>query len=115
VGVAFFIFILIYAVFASLAWINARKRSALYWSDLCPPILLPLFWVAVTSSGYGHQSLSHIIEVPIVLFFSLLLLNVRVFVVDRYKKNYKVNSYVVLFFGLILVLLLRTFMPYLPE
>ena len=112
---AFFIFILIYATFASLAWINAKSRGALYWSDLCPPIILPLFWVVVTSSGYGHQSLSHIIEVPIVLIFSVLLLNVRVFVVDRYKKNCKVNSYFVLGFGLILVLLLRTFMPYLPE
>ena len=112
---AFFIFILIYAAFASLAWINAKSRSALYWSDLCPPIILPLFWGAVTSSGYGHQSLSHIVEVPIVLISSVLLLNVRVFVVDRYKKNYKLNSYFVLGLGLILVLLLRTFMPYLPE
>ena len=112
---AFFIIILIYAAFASLAWINARTRGALYWSDLCPPILLPLFWGAVTYSGYGHQSLSNIIEVPVVLFFSVLLLNIRVFVIDRYKKNYKVNSYIVLGFGLTLVLLLRTFMPYLPE
>ncbi|WP_418357511.1 hypothetical protein ACNH6B_16115 [Shewanella basaltis] len=111
----FFIFILIYAAFGTLAWINAKSRGALYWSDLCPPILLPLFWVAVTSSGYGHQSLSHIVEVPIVLILSILLLNIRVFIVDRYKKNYKLNSYIVLGFGLTLVLLLRTFMPYLPE
>ena len=114
-GVAFIIFILIYVAFALLAWINAKRRCALYWTDLCPPIVLPLFWVVVTSSGYGHQSLSHIVEVPIVLVLSLLLLNIRIFVVDRYKKNYKLNSYLVLVFGLILVLLLRTFMPYLPE
>ncbi|KTF08651.1 hypothetical protein [Pseudoalteromonas sp. H105] len=112
---AFFIFILIYVAFALLAWINAKSRGALYWSDLCPPVVLPLFWVAVTSSGYGHQSLSHIVEVPIVLILSVLFLNIRVFVVDRYKKNYKVNSYVVLGLGLILVLSLRTFMPYLPQ
>jgi hypothetical protein len=111
----FFIFILIYAAFASLAWINAKSRGALYWSDLCPPIVLPLFWVAVTSSGYGHQSLSHIVEVPIALILGVIFLNIRVFVIDRYKKNYKVNSYMILGLGLILVLLLRTFMPYLPE
>ncbi|AGH80873.1 hypothetical protein PCNPT3_04655 [Psychromonas sp. CNPT3] len=112
---AFIVFILIYVVFSLFAWINAKRRRALYWSDICPPVVLPLFWVAVTATGYGHQSLSHIIEVPIVLIVSLLLLNIRVFVIDRYKKNYKVNSYIMLGFGFIVVLLLRSFMPYLAE
>ena len=100
---------------ALFAWVNAKKRNALYWSDLCSPFVLPTFWFLVTASGYGHQSLSHLIELPIVVLFSVLFLNVRVFILDRYRKNYKLNSLIVLCFGFLFVLLLRTFMPFLPE
>jgi hypothetical protein len=108
----FFIFAFCLAL---LACVKAKQKSALYWSDITAPILLPIFWFLVTSTGYGQQSLSHLIEVPIVVLFSILFLNMRVFVIDRYCKNYKVNSYTVFGLGFVFVLLLRTFMPYLPE
>lgn len=111
----FVVSILLYGVIASLACIYARRRNALFWSDISAPILVILFWVTVTASGYGHQSLSHVFEVPIALIFSLVVLNTRVFVVDRYSKNYRNNSYIALGLSLFFVLLLRTYMPYLPE
>ncbi|MEC6814550.1 hypothetical protein [Photobacterium toruni] len=105
----------LYVSLASLPWVNAKRRSALYWSDLCLPIVLLLFWIFLASIGYGHQSLSNLIEIPISLIVGLLLLYVRVFIVDRYSKQFKQNSYIILGLCLFFVLLLRTFMPFFPE
>ena len=114
--IGLFIFcVFIYVIFALLAWYKARRRNALYWSDLCTPIAIPILWICIVSFGYGHQSLSHIIEVPIALLISLLLLYMRVFILDKCNENNKMNSLLIFGLGLVVVLLLRTFMPYLPE
>lgn len=111
----FLIFILLYVTFATVAYIYAKKRGAIYWSDLVLPIVVIGGWIAVTVSGYGHQSLSHVVEVPIALLFALVAFNLRVFVADKFMPIYKLNSYVVLALSILFVLLLRTFMPFLPE
>ena len=111
----FLICIVLYGVFGLPAFIYAKRRNAIFWSDIATPILVVSFWVAVTASGYGHQSLSHIVEVPIALVFSLISVNTRVFVVDKYNKNYRSNSYIVLGISIAFVFILRTFMPYMPE
>ena len=111
----FLICIILYGVLGLPALFYAKRRNALFWSDIGLPIFVVVFWVAVTASGYGHQSLSHVVEVPISLAFSLIVINTRVFVVDKFKKNFKNNSYVALGLSLLFVFLLRTFMPYLPE
>ncbi|WP_196140156.1 hypothetical protein [Aliikangiella sp. G2MR2-5] len=109
------IFILLYAGIATIAWFKAKKRNALFWTDISAPILVVVFWVIITSFGYGHQSLSHFVEVPIALLFSLIALFVRVFILDNYSKKYRRNSVLVLALSLMFVFVLRTFMPYLPE
>ena len=111
----FSVLLALYGVVASFAWINAKRRNALYWSDLSAPVLVLLLWVAAAAAGYGHQSLSHVVEVPIALIFSLLALNIRVFVIDKTIIRYRSNSYLCLGLSLFVVLLLRTFMPFLPE
>ncbi|MGB2709719.1 MAG: hypothetical protein WBC41_16405 [Pseudoalteromonas nigrifaciens] len=111
----FLICILLYFALAAVAYIFARRRNAIYWSDLALPIVVVAEWIAVTASGYGHQSLSQVIEVPIALLFSLVAFNLRVFVADKFMPNYKINSYIVLALSILFVLLLRTFMPLLPE
>ena len=113
--VLFIILLIIYWVLGAVGLVYAKRRKALYWSDVVTPVLIIIFWVGVTSSGYGHQSLSHIVEVPIALVISLVLFNIRVFVIDRFSINYRFNSYSVLGVSLLSVLLIRTFMPYLPE
>ncbi len=94
---------------------HAKRRNALFWSDVASPILVVVLWVAITASGYGHQSLSHIVEVPITLLCVLMLLYFRVFMLDRYYENYRYNSYMIFGLSLLIVFLLRTFIPYLPE
>ena len=111
----FGLILFIYVGVASLAWVNAKRRNALYWSDICLPIVLLLVWTGLVSVGYGHQSLSHLIEIPILLMVSVIFLYVRVFIVDRYREQSKQNSYIILGLGVFFVLLLRTFMPFLAE
>jgi hypothetical protein len=96
-------------------WHLASKRNTLYWPDLASVILLPTFWFLVTGSGYGHQSLSHLIEIPIVIMVGTVSLYFRVLIADRWTSNSNLNSYLNLMTGLIFVFLLRTFMPFLPE
>ena len=111
----FLICILLYVAFATVAYIYAKKRDAVYWSDLVLPMVVVGGWIVVTASGYGHQSLSHVIEVPIALLFALVAFNLRVFVADKFMPRYRNNSYIVLVLSILFILLLRTFMPYLPE
>ncbi|PKG41025.1 hypothetical protein CXF74_00080, partial [Psychromonas sp. Urea-02u-13] len=63
-------------------------------------------------SGYGYRGFSGFYEIVIILLSSGLFLNIRVFIIDRYYTNYKINSYLMLSLGFILVFLLRTFMQY---
>lgn len=98
-----------------VAYVYAKRRNAFFWSDVASPMLVIILWIAVTAYGHGYQSLSQIVEVPIALLCALMLLYFRVFIVDRYNKNYRYNSYAILGLSLLSVYLLRTFMPYLPE
>jgi len=107
--------LLLYGALGTVACVYAKRKNALFWSDVASPILVVALWVAVTASGYGYQSLSHMVEVPIALLCALVLLYFRVFIVDRYNENYRYNSYTVLGLSLLSVFLLRTFMPYLQE
>lgn len=109
------IFLIGYLLLAGVAWFNASRRGSLHWCDLSAPVLIPLFWVALVVAGVGHQSLTHLIEIPILLGISALLLNIRVFVIDAIQTNTKLNAYIVLGLGLISVLLVRSFMPFLAE
>ena len=85
--VLFLICIVLYGVIGLPAYIYAKRRNAIFWSDIATPILVVSLWVAITATGYGHQSLSHVVEVPIALVFSLIALRTRVFVVDKYNKK----------------------------
>ncbi len=74
--------------------------------QVCLKIFLPLvLWIGILYLGYGAQSLSQIIEIPIVLIGSLIIANFM-----ESQKLYKVLAVLFLF-----VFLLRTFMPQIPE
>ncbi len=69
-------------------------------------IILPmLFWLGLVYLGYGAQSLSQLIEIPIVLIGSVVIWGV----LDKYDI-YKIIGAILLF-----VFLLRTFMPQIAE
>lgn len=105
----------LYGILGAVAFAHAKRKNALFWSDIASPLVVIVVWVSVTASGYGRQSLSHLVEVPIALLCALALLYVRVFVADRYSENYRYNSYAMLGLSLLIVFLLRSFMPFLPE
>ena len=107
--------LLLYIILGIVAYTSASRKNTLFWSDIISPILVTILWLFLTGIGYGHQSLSHIIEVPIALLFTLILLYLRIFIIDKYSKNYRYNSYIFLGLSLLMVFLLRTFMPYLAE
>jgi len=69
-------------------------------------VILPIiFWFCILATGYGAQSLSQLIEIPIVLIASITI--------AYYLKNqniYKIIGAIFLF-----VLLLRCLMPQIPE
>lgn len=107
--------LIVYGLLSSVAYVNAKRKNSLYWTDIFLPIVVVLFWIALTMLGYGHQSLSHVIEVPIALFVVAVLFNAKVFFLDNRSKESKRNSLIVFGIGLLIVIALRTFMPYLPE
>jgi CDP-diglyceride synthetase len=111
----FIMCLVVYGVIGAIAFFQLNRKKSLYWSDIASPVLIIVLWVAITSTGYGHQSLSHIVEVPIVLLVSLVLLYIRTFILDRINKKWRVNSFSILGLSLLCVWLIRTFMPYMPE
>ena len=74
------------------------------------PVFAVIFLLLVTASGYGHQSLSHFIEISITLVASLIILYLRVFFIDKHKLNFRYNSYMVVGASLLFVILFKTFM-----
>lgn len=69
-------------------------------------VILPiLFWVAVISTGYGAQSLSQLIEIPIVIVVSIIIAAIL------WKKKFHEILGVIFVF----VILLRIIMPSIPE
>ena len=107
--------ILSYLFICSFAFIHARRRDTIFWSDYASPVFAVALWLSVTASGYGHQSLSHLVEIPIILLFSCLIFNSRIFVFDNLFGNPRCNSYFSLAIILVFVLVIRTFMPFIPE
>ena len=107
--------IFLFVICSLVAYFFARKRNAIYWSDFILPFVVVFGWVAMTVAGFGHQSLSHVIEVPIALLFTFVIFNLRVFVIDKYSMNYRRNSYIVLLLSIVFIFLLRAFMPFMPE
>ena len=62
-------------------------------------------WVAILATGYGAQSLTNILEVPIVIFITNLTLYFM-----RKSKIYEIMLVLIM-----LIVVLRLFMPALPE
>lgn len=68
--------------------------------------VLPLiFWICIIATGYGCQSLSQIVEVPIVYGLSLF--------VGYHARKLKIYQLISILF--IVVILVRIFMPCIPE
>ena len=92
-----------------------KKGKVRLWFDIALPLLSVFFWVLITSSGYGPQSMSHLVEAPITLLFVIILVVIKIRFIDEIYSNETRNTFIAYCISIMFVILLRSFMPYLPE
>jgi len=72
-------------------------------------------WVSLTGLGYGAQSLSNIIEVFWIVAASIVLCYLKVFLLDGKIEKPAKTTYCMMGVLTLGAILLRAFMPVLPE
>jgi hypothetical protein len=97
------------------AWSIARSRGQATPLLLLLPLPAIAAWIALSVVGYGAQSLSNLIEPVIVLALGVVLAYVYLPIVDRTGARPAVVAALMMAALLVLAVLLRTFMPNLPE
>jgi hypothetical protein len=82
-------------------------------------LLLPMpalvLWVGLSAVGVGPQSLSNLVEVPILVGLAIALYYLKVFVTDRVSSTPRLTTAAVIFVTMLSAVLLRLLMPLLPE
>lgn len=96
------------------ALVYAWRKGTLWFWDWYLPAAAPVFWMALTSSGVGHQSLSNILELPIVVVAVAVIYSVRVFILDRRSKSLNVTAAATAALAMTVPLLARLLMPLPP-
>ena len=102
------------AILNSPFWIIAKvKKQFSLFNFLCPftPVI---FWFLLTASGFGAQSISNIIEIPILNILTVSVCTVLIFVQPDLLLSKK-KRYLILSAFIVLTFLLRAFMPVIPE
>lgn len=97
------------------AWLVSRSRGR--ESAWLPFAAFPALaaWVLLAGFGYGPQSLSNLVE-PLGLFAAgIVLCYGKVFLLDRRAKDPRWTTYLLMALLVTGSILLRTFMPLLPE
>lgn len=104
---------IISAALTAPGWMRARKKKphgpAILFLVL-PGIFL---WTGLTAAGIGPQSLANIVEVFGIAAVSVIVAYVKLFFMDR--REMKNSGIISLLIVLGLTLLLRLFMPLIPE
>ena len=112
-----FLFLIIFGVLSCLpAWFTSRRRNqASEWSlfTVVPGFLC---WIALAGIGVGPQSLSNlVIELTDLVLGSIVLYYLKVFLFDRRIGNPRRNTIYVIAISVATAVLLRLFMPVIPE
>ena len=106
------ILLIVSAGLSAPAWVYARRR----WHESVWMLLLPLpAVVALSAAHVGPQSLSNLIEVPILVGLSIALYYSRVLAIARGWSAPGLTGWVIAFLTVLAAVLLRLFMPLLPE
>jgi len=104
---------IISAALTAPGWLIARRRQpqgpAIIFLIL-PGIIL---WAVLTAAGIGPQSLSNIVEVFGIATVSVIAAYIKLFFMDR--REMKNSGIISLLIVLGFTLLLRLFMPLIPE
>jgi hypothetical protein len=111
--VLFVMLAIISAALIAPGWVIARRQNpqgpAIMFLAL-PGIIL---WTVLTASGVGAQSLSNIIEIFGIVVVSVIAAYAKLFIMDR--REMKQSGIIALIIVLGITLLLRLFMPVIPE
>ncbi len=97
------------------AYLASRKKeneSKWFLVSALPAIAL---WIGLTATGYGAQSLANIIEIFLVLSATIIMSYLKVFLIDPKLHRAKQTTYIMMGVLIVVVFLLRAFMPSLPE
>jgi len=97
------------------AWLLARRRGRETPLLLVLPLPGIAAWIALSMLGYGSQSLSNLIEPFIVLLVGAALAYLFLVLVDRTGVRPAAIAALLMAALILLAVLLRTFMPILPE
>lgn len=112
-----FLFFLIFGVLSCLpAWFASRRRQQASGWDLLVALPGCLCWIALAGLGVGPQSLSNlVVELFDLVLGSIVLYYLKVFLLDRFTENPGRNTVYVVVISVAVAVLLRLFMPVLPE
>lgn len=96
-------------------WSIARRRKQATPLLLVLPLPAIVVWMALSGVGYGAQSLSNLVEPFIVLFVGVAFVCLFLPLVDRTGARPAVLATLMMVALVVLAVLLRAFMPNLPE
>ncbi|NQT60521.1 MAG: hypothetical protein HQ557_16210 [Bacteroidetes bacterium] len=111
--IAFIILVLMSIILILPGWYAARKKFPQNPAILGAGLVGVSFWILIASLGIGPQSLSNLIETPIVAVTAVIIAYVKMFLLESKKIKFAT----MISFGMIIivVLALRLFMPLIPE
>ena len=93
----------------------AYRNDALVWQDIVAPPLSIGFWLVLAMLGYGHQSLSHLIEATFVLSLSLLSVILLIPSLKNSRTKTKALKYLTIVISLVIPFLFRILLPFISE
>ena len=111
--VLFAALIIISVVLIAPGWLIARRQKPQGPVLLFMAVPGILLWMILTAAGIGAQSLSNIVEVFMVTIVSVFASYIKFFILDRWEM--KQSATIALLIVLGVTLLLRFFMPVMPE
>jgi len=105
--------IIISAALTAPGWMIARRRKPQGPAILLLSLPGIVLWTILTAAGIGAQSLSNVIEIFGIAVVSVIVAYVKLFIMDRHAM--KDSGIIALLIVLGVTLLLRLFMPVIPE
>ena len=110
---AFIVIVLISIIMMLPGWYASQKKFPQSPAILGVSLAGVSFWILIASLGIGPQSLSNLIETPIVAAAAVFLAYIKMFLLESKKVKYAtLISYGMI---IIIVMALRLFMPLIPE
>jgi len=111
--IAFIVLVLISIILMLPGWYAARIKLPQSPAILGVSLAGVSLWILIASLGIGPQSLSNLIETPIVAAAAVIVAYIKMFLLE----SKKVKHAVLISYGaiIIIVMALRLFMPLIPE